>query len=165
MADESPSSKSNILWGLFAVGMGAFIVAGTSGLLGIDMHPTKGTPQWVGILAGAVFVAGGLAVMLQSLSVARPRPDGSLSPDAPLWVRGLSLSLALVIAGSFTVMGYWVAFGPGERHFSGGVPFLPEYANQAFGRVAFGFGTLLSAAIFIAFLVGGVRQLLRPDKS
>ena len=88
MAEETASSnKSNMLWGLFAAAMGAFVIAGASGLFGLNLHPTAGTPQWVGILAGAIFVVGGLAVMLQSIPAAKPVPDGSLSSDAPRWVQ------------------------------------------------------------------------------
>jgi len=35
------SSKSNMLWGLFAAAMGAFIVAGAMGLFGLDLHPKE----------------------------------------------------------------------------------------------------------------------------
>jgi hypothetical protein len=171
--ETASSSKSNIFWGLFAAAMGAFIVAGASGLFGLDLHPTDGTPQWVGICAGAIFLAGGLAVVLQSLPAAKPMPDGSLSPDAPRWVQGASLALALFIVGSFAAIFLWIAFGPGERHFSGGASFggvhVTEtlsggHANEMFGRVAFGFGAVLACVMFLAFLVGGARQLMRRDK-
>jgi hypothetical protein len=168
--ETASSSKSNIFWGLFTAALGAFIVAGASGLFGIDLHPTDGTPQWVGICAGAIFLAGGLAVMLQSLPAAKPMPDGSLSPDAPRWVQGASLALALFIVGSFAAVFLWIAFGPGERHFSGGVSFggigVTETfgaANEMFGRVAFGFGAALACVMFIAFLINGARRLMRRD--
>jgi hypothetical protein len=165
MANETASSsKSNIFWGLFAAAMGAFIVAGASGLFGLDLHPTEGTPQWVGIGAGLMFVAGGFAVMLQSLPAAKPMPDGSLSPDAPRWVQGASLALGLFIAGSFAAIFFWIAFGPGERHFSGGIPFIGAHANEEVGRVAFGFGALFACVMFLAFLVSGARRLSRRDK-
>ena len=165
MAEETSINTSHIGWGLFAAGMGAFIIAGTSGLLGIDMHPTEGTPQWIGILAGAIFLAGGFAVVLQSLPAAKPRPDGSLSPDAPRWVRGVSLLLGLTIAGGLTAIAYWVGFGPGERHFSGGLFFLSAHANDMLGRVVFAFGAVLASFMFLAFLIVGVRQLVGRNKT
>jgi hypothetical protein len=173
MADETvSSSKSNIFWGLFAAAMGAFIVAGASGLFGHQLHTTDGTPQWVGIFAGAIFLAGGLAVMLQSLPAAKPMPDGSLSPDAPRWVQGASLALALFIVGSFAAIFLWIAFGPGERHFSGGASFggihatgdFSGHANEMIGRVMFGAGAVLACVMFIAFLISGARRLMRHDK-
>ena len=165
------SSKSNIFWGLFAAALGAFIVAGASGLFGGTLHPTDGTPQWVGIFAGAIFVAGGLAVVLQSLPAAKPMPDGSLSPDAPRWVQRTSLALVLFIAGSFAAIFLWIAFGPGERHFSGGASFggihatgnFSGHANEMIGRMMFGAGAVLAGVMFIAFLIGGTRRFLRRD--
>jgi hypothetical protein len=165
MAEEiASSSRSNILWGLFAAAMGAFIVAGACNLFGLDLHPEKDTPSWIGICAGLLFVAGGLAVMLQSLPAAKPMPDGGLSPDAPRWVQGASLVLGLFIAGAFAAIFLWIAFGPGERHFSSNVPFVSGPANETLGRVVFGFGAIFSCAMFLGFLVSGTRRILRRDK-
>jgi hypothetical protein len=164
MAEETASpNKSNMLWGLFAAAMGAFIVAGASGLFGLDLHPTEETPQWVGICAGLMFVAGGFAVMLQSLPAAKPMPDGGLSPDAPVWMQRASLALGLFIVGSFAAIFLWIAFGPGERHFSTNVPFVSGHANETFGRVAFGVGAVFACAMFLVFLISGARRLLRRD--
>jgi hypothetical protein len=172
MADETASpNKWHIISGLFAAALGAFIVAGASGLFGIDMHPTDGTPQWVGIFCGALFLAGGLAVIVQSLPAAKPMPDGSLSPDAPPWIKGISLALGLFIAGDFAAIFFWIAFGPGERHFNGGASFggvhatgtFSGHANEMIGRMMFGAGAVLAGVVFIAFLIGGTRRFLRGD--
>ena len=165
MAEKAASSaKSNILWGLFAAAMGVFIVAGACNLFGLDLHPTKDTPSWIGICAGLIFVAGGIAVMLQSLPVAKPMPDGSLSPKAPRWVQGACFALGLSIVGGLAAVGLWIAFGPGERHFSSNLPFVSGPANDTLGRVVFGFGAVLTCLAFLAFLVSGARRLLRRDK-
>jgi hypothetical protein len=165
MAEETASSsRSNILWGLFAAAMGAFIVAGACNLLGLDLHPEKDTPSWIGICAGLVFVAGGFAVILQSLPAAKPMPDGSLSPDAPRWVQGACFALGLSIVGGLAAIGLWVAFGPGERHFSMSIGFGSGPANEMLGRVVFGFGAVLTCLMFLAFLVSGARRFLRRDK-
>ena len=132
------SGKSNLLWGLFAAAIGGFIVAGASGLFGFDLHPTRGTPQWVGIGAGALFLAGGMAIVLQSLAAAKIGPDGGLAPDTPFWLQLASLALALFIVGDFVAI---------------------------FGRVAFGFGAALGVAIFLAFLIDGARRLLRRGQA
>ena len=165
MVEETASSaRSNILWGLFAAAMGAFIVAGACNLFGLNMHPTKDTPSWIGICAGLIFVAGGLAVILQSLPVAKPMPDGGLSPNAPRWVQGISLALGLFIVGGLAAVGLWIAFGPGERHFSSNLPFMSGPANDTLGRVVFGIGAVLTCLAFLAFLVSGARRLLRREK-
>ena len=38
------------------------------------------------------------------------------------------------------------------------------HANEMFGRVAFGFGAVLACVMFLAFLIGGARRLMRHDK-
>jgi hypothetical protein len=172
MADETATSnRPHIFWGLFMAAIGGFIVAGASGLLGIDMHPTDGEPQWVGICMGGIFLAGGLALVVQSLAIAKPMPDGSMSPDAPLWIQRISFALCMFIVGSFVAVFAWIAFGSGERHFSGGASFggiqatgnFSGHANEMMGRMMFGAGAVLAGMMFIAFLIGGTRRLLRRD--
>lgn len=173
MSEQTASfNKSNMLWGLFAAAMGAFIMADASGLFDLDLHPTQETPQWIGLCAGAIFLAGGLAVMLQSLSAAKPAPDGNLAPDAPRWMQRASLALGLFIVGDFAAILLWIAFGPGERHFSGGASFggvhVTEtlgggHANEMIGRAAFGVGAVFACVMFLAFLISGARRLLRRN--
>ena len=167
MADIA-SNKSNIFCGLLAAAAGGFIIAGASGLFGFDLHPAKGVPVWIGIGAGGLFLAGGLAVILQSLALARPAPDGGLSAASPRWLQFVSLALALFIVGDFVAIFSWIAFGPGERHFStsfgiGGI-FVSNGGGETLGRVAFGIGAALGGAIFLAFLFDGVRRLRRRDQ-
>ena len=108
-----------------------------------------------------------MAIVLQSLSAAKIGPDGSLAPDTPFWLQLASLAPALSIVGDFVAIFAWVAFGPGERHFtaSGGAIghgiSVSGSANETFGRVAFGFGAALGVAIFLAFLIDGARRLFR----
>lgn len=168
MAIETTSpNKLRILCGLFAAALGAFIVAGASGLFGVDLHPADSEPRWIGIFRGATFLAGVLAVIMQSLPAAKPMPDGSLSPDAPLWIQRISLALGLFIVGSFAAIFFWIAFGSGERHFSGGASFggvqVGGHANELFGRAAFGLGAVFACMMFFVFLIGGARRLLRRD--
>jgi hypothetical protein len=156
------ASRSNLLWALFAAGMGLFIVAGASGLFGIDMHPQDGAPRWLGVCAGAVFVAGGLAIMVQSLAAAKPGADGGLSSSSPAWAQWISLLLALLIVGGLAAVGLWIAFGPGERHFTASVGiFSSNQGNEVFGRVVFGFGAIITCLVFVVFLVDGVQRLWR----
>jgi len=170
--ETASSSKSNMLCGLFAAAMGAFVIAGAMGLFGLDLHPKDEAPRWIGVCAGAIFVAGGLAVMLQSLPAAKPAPDGGLSPNSPRWAQLVSLAFGLSIVGGLAAIGLWIAFGPGERHFSGGASFggigVSETlggtpASEIFGRVVFGFGAVCACLVFALFLVGGARWLLRRD--
>lgn len=87
-------------------------------------------PPWLGFLAGAVFIAGGIGVMLGE----RLR-EGRLS-------RGL---FALVL-GSFAAIASWIAFGPGPRECTiaiAGFLFSSGWANEVACRAGFGIGALL----------------------
>ena len=161
MAEETlPSKRAMIFWGLFSAGMGLFIMVGAAGLFGIDLHPAEGVPVWIGACAGAMFVAGGLALIAQSLAGLKASPDGNIPPDAPTWARWTLPALGLTIAGGFATIALWVAFGQGPRHFSVVGTFGSDHVNEMLGRGVFGFGALLACAIFVAFAVRTVKQLM-----
>lgn len=165
MADQTlPSKRALIFWGLFSAGMGAFIMLGASGLIGIDLHPSEGVPIWIGICAGGMFVAGGLALIVQSLAAVNALPDGSFAPDTPAWARWILPALGLVIAGGFAAIALWIAFGPGPRHFSMTGTFGSDHVNEMLGRSVFGFGAALACLIFVVFLFRSARQILKRDK-
>jgi hypothetical protein len=70
-------------------------------------------------------------------------------------------------AGSLlAVIFNWIAFGPGERRFSGGVA-LPLFRvsssriGEWTGRLVFGAGAILIDLFFVWAVVRGIRQLLR----
>jgi uncharacterized membrane protein YedE/YeeE len=70
------------------------------------------------------------------------------------YVTGLAAVVALATIGS------WIAFGPGERTFSGpGMFLLSREANNVIGRVVFGLGTVLTWLCVLAFAVSGARKL------
>jgi hypothetical protein len=69
------------------------------------------------------------------------------------------LALALFIVGDFVAIFSWIAFGPGERHFStsvgiGGI-FVRHGGGETLGRIVFGIGAAMGGAIFLAFLFDG----------
>jgi len=59
----------------------------------------------------------------------------------------------------FALIGSWIAFWPGERGFSGTIPFLSVQANETVGRAAFGIGAIISWACAIGFAVWRGRKL------
>jgi len=74
--------------------------------------------------------------------------------------------LATLLLTFFAATFDWVAFGPGERHFSGGiglgiggVGFSP---GETFGRTVFGIVAVLIDVWAIAMWVGQIRAWLRP---
>ncbi|MEM0963631.1 MAG: hypothetical protein AAGK21_13960, partial [Bacteroidota bacterium] len=87
---------------------------------------------------GLVFALGGLAILT---------PPQSRMRDAA----------ALTIVLTFAILGGWVAIFSDPGQVEGGLPFLPRAVNEALGRGLFGFGSLISLALFVY----GVRRLVR----
>ena len=150
-----------------------FIAAGIVPMLfglGVITPPTPAdgtpTPAWIGTGAGLMFVLAGLAVILDYGIAGGVGPDGDLKPGTPLAIRGINLLLGMSIVGLLTAISGWVAFGPGPRTFSSTIvlPFMwrhNPHASEMGGRIAFGFGTLLMALMFVLCGVVGVRRFMR----
>jgi len=159
---NTPADKSTIACGLLTVAMGAFLALQTSGLVNVGARPDGDAPSWVGVCAGLIFIAGGVAVVLQSLPFAKFVAGGNFSADTPTWVRSVTLALVLTIVGGLAAIGGWVAFGPGPRHFHVVGMFIGgDRVDDAIGRVVFGIGTVLTGLIFAVFAVTGARRLRR----
>jgi hypothetical protein len=146
--------------GLLTAALGVFVVVDNSGLLGPD-DPGDG-PMWIGVLAGLIFCAGGIAVAVQSLPVAKPRSDGGLSPDAPAWVRGVVLALVLAALAGLAVIASWVALAshPGAFRMAGTF-FSKGWFDEIVGRTVFALGATLTCVIFVAFAMDGARRIAR----
>jgi hypothetical protein len=128
---------------LFAAG--AFVVAGALGWIPLELSP--GVPRWVGAAAGFAFAVAGVIVSL-------PPRESRLVDSA-----------AATLVSLFAAIGGWVAFAPGERHFSssvsvGGIAASGDAAGWA-GRIAFGIGAIL-CGVFAALL--WKRVLFPPAK-
>jgi hypothetical protein len=82
----------------------------------------------------------------------------------PQYRKMRNLLAALVV--TFLAQAFdWVAFGPGERHFTGsigGIGFIP---SETMGRVAFGIFAVVIDLCAIAMWVGQYRQIFRPGAS
>jgi hypothetical protein len=145
-----------------------FIVAGLWPIaVGLGIPKIENGPQaaWVAIAAGAIFVLGGLAVILDYGIAGGVGPDGDLVAGTPFAIRALNLVLGLAIVGLMAAVFGWVAFGPGPRQFSTTIA-LPFYTSHSHsgeltGRIAFGFSTVLLALMFVACGITGVRRLMR----
>src|SRR5690242_14903115 len=110
--------------------------------------------RWLLVCAGALFLAGWLAIVMQ------------YGLQRRTYARAvLQYFLFLVITGSMTALAGWVAFGSGERRFRTNVPFLSRQAATTLGRVGFGFATLLMFGMFVLFAVLGGHQLLKKFHS
>jgi hypothetical protein len=156
--------------GAIAIGLvfgaaGTFILLLGLGVITPHSSPDD-APGWVIACAGLAFVQAGLALIV-GYGIARGvGPDGDLAPGTPLAVRATQWLLGLGITGCLAAIGTWVAFGPGTRHFSGGIGIGPIHiggrqAGEMFGRAAFGLGAVVAWLIFALFAVLGFRRLRR----
>ncbi|MBV8031415.1 MAG: hypothetical protein JO035_07890 [Betaproteobacteria bacterium] len=139
------SPAGRLAWGAFCAAIGLF-TAGTA------LHQVLGAPQpllsesFVGVPAGLIFVFGGA---LLALPTGRPE---------------LARLLATLVVTMFAVAFDWVAFGPGERHFSGGISFgvssfgLP--ASETFGRAMFGLFALVLDVVALAMWAREAKAML-----
>lgn len=151
--------------GLACGGMGTFCILMALGVFG-DSGLSEGTPPWVGVCAGLVFVLGGLAVIVGYGIAGGAGPDGDLVPGTPFVVRLVQTLLGLGITVLLALIATWVAFGPGARHFTGagsigGVAVGGGSIGELFGRVVFGLGAVLVWAFAIVMLVVSVKRLRR----
>jgi hypothetical protein len=131
-------------------------------LVGLAVLPVPGgernlhAPLWVVAAAGSTFLLGGLALILQIVGGANAQ--GELPKGAPGWIKTTQVLFVLGIFVAFAATTTWVAFGPGERQFSGNVP-LAGRANEIVGRVVFGIGAI---AMWLGVLIvfGAARKQL-----
>src|SRR5688500_13088976 len=144
-AQPTLSPIARIALGLLCIAGGLMPVLASFDLGPLDRGAING-PPWLGFLAGAVFIAGGLAVML-----------GERLRHSPL-----SHGLFALVIGSFAAIASWVAFGPGPRECAiaiAGFLFSSGWANEVACRAGFGIGALLldgCVLVLIARTVGAV---------
>ena len=118
------------------------------GSLGIlPMRLTPGTPVWVGVCAGALFVLAGAMII-----------------NGYAWTHGRVLQdlMGFCVCSLFAAIFGWIAFGPGERNFSSTVD-LPFWrstgrGNEWLGRAMFGFGALMAVGLGLFASVSAFRK-------
>ena len=150
MSTQAQSTKGMVWFGLLFMAVGSFIIFSA-----LDIIPTDESsfyaPRWVVAAAGWLFFAAGLTVSLMD-----SRLDVFRQSWWFYWMHGLA---GLSIIFMFAFLLNWVAFGPGEREFSGGIsiPFITisfDKANEFLGRVVFGIGALFFDVILV-YSIGG----------
>ena len=156
---QAISKRGPWIFGLFASGTGLLIVLVAAGVIPADER-SFGAPRWVVGGAGVAFVLAGLAIVTMPIG-----PPGAPVDRATPW----SLLLGGSIVGLLALIFNWIAFGPGERRFSGGMalPFFLVSSSRIgewTGRLVFGGGAILIDLFFVWVLVRGVRQLLRSRR-
>jgi len=147
---EQLSPRGRLAMGLVFVLVGLPIMALATGLI----TPKPGSmhaPPWVVFLAGSSFSLAGVMILL---------------PDTMSRLRGF---VGAVFMTAFASIFVWIAFGPGERRFSGGFSVGPLFASspgsELEGRIAFGIAAVLLSAFALWGTYAWLRSLFRrgPD--
>ncbi len=157
------SPRGAIIAGLFCIAMGVFPILGALDIIHAPLTP--GTPVWVGIAAGVLFILGGFVLMNSYAFGPRPISDAEGLAAAGPYRAFAQVFLTAMICLVLAAITGWIAFGPGEREFSMSID-IPFYSSASksrglAGRVLFGFGAIMAAVMAIAVAVSGLRQLRR----
>jgi hypothetical protein len=163
MNHSAPGKKEMIASGILASALGSYFLLAGAGILPLPGGPDNlHGPLWIVLCAGLAFFLAGVAILLQALGHANDR--GEFPAEAPIWLRVVQYLIGLTIFATFGAIGSWIAFGPGERAFSGSLPFISGETGSAVGRTVFGIGAIIVWFGTIAFAVVGARKLLTRGK-
>lgn len=93
-------------------------------------------------------------------SLAMEDGETELPRRAPFWLRlGYDLG-GLTIVVALAALGSWIAFGPGERAFTGTGAIIPGSIGGMVGRAMFGFGAIVTWIYVVATVVSRVRKYI-----
>jgi hypothetical protein len=149
MATQGPPSPvARLVLGMLCIAGGLVPMLAAFDLGPLD-HSAINGPRWLGFLAGAIFVAGGIALLL-----------GERLRHSVLF-HGL---VALVI-GAFAAIASWIAFGPGSRAceiVTAGVLFASAWADEIACRAGFGIGAVLLDGFVLWMIAGSLRTIFGP---
>jgi hypothetical protein len=149
-----------IVIGVAAAGAGAYFLLVGAGLLPIPGGPRNlHAPLWVLLCAGLAFFLSGVAIILQLPG--RANDHGEFPADAPEWLKRLQYLIGVMIFVCFGAIGSWIAFGPGERVFSGS---FGTGVSAGIGRTVFGIGAIIVWLCTFAFAVSGAARLWRKKR-
>jgi hypothetical protein len=156
---NSPSFSFVTVIALIGTGAGIYFTLIGLGVISVPGgDDTLHAPLWIVVCAGLVFVLGGGAVVLRDAAGADP-DTGELPRNAPHWVRIAQHLMALALYACFALIGTWIAFGPGERAFSGTIAVGPTL-----GRIVFGIGAVILWLTLVGSAISGGRKLLRRSR-
>ena len=154
-----------VIIGLVCTAFGVVMILGGLGVLALTPAADGPSPPWVLVCAGLMFVFVGAAVIVGFAVAGGSGPDGDLPAGTPFSVRLIQYVLGLGAVGSMTAVFTWIAFGPGERHFSttAVLPFMVHRgaSDDTSGRVVFGIGAVLIGIFLLTLGVSGARRLFR----
>ena len=162
MSEPTPAaSKGKLPLAALMAAIGVYYILLGLRLLPVsDMAAHENDPHWLVLCAGLAFLLAGVAVAIQTFGHANAA--GELPAAAPRWMRAGQHLTAFTIIACLGAIGSWVAFGPGEREFSGGLPFLGPAVNSVIGRGTFGVGAVLTLLCLAVIAVSGLRKHFAP---
>ena len=110
---------------------------------------SPGVPQWTGYTAALSFFLAGIAVT-----------------EMAFGTNQLANIVGPLIVACLAIIPTWIAFGPGERHCSGGLSILgfglhQQNAGEMECRIVFGFAALLLWML----LIGGIWYTIAAKKN
>lgn len=135
----------------------AFLAGGlVPALASFDIGPLDRSaingPPWLGFLAGGVFMAGGIALIL-----------GERLRDS-----ALSYALFALVIGAFAAIANWIAFGPGAREcaiaFAGFLFESGSWGNEVACRAGFGIGAGVLNGFVLCMVAAALRNSIGPGK-
>ncbi len=151
---KTAPDKISIFTGIVTAGIGAFY-----GLVGFDIVPSPSQangPPWLAFLVALVFFPAGVAVIVRG-TIGVDDKASNLPAGAPLWATAIYWLSGLLAAAGLAGLASWVAFGGGTREFSmTGTIAAP--IGEGIGRVAFGFGAILSWLIVAMMARAGAKK-------
>jgi hypothetical protein len=140
-SDGAPGGRLAV--GIACAAIGLMLVTFTT-YAAIHADPFK-ADNFMAVPAGLMFVFAGILM--------------ALPPESKKWQHLLATLLITCFALTFD----WVAFGPGERKFSGsilGIGFIP---GEFLGRAFFGVAAVLLDIFAVAMWIGQYRRVFRPS--
>ena len=143
------SPAARIFIGLFCIACGVMPMLAAFDVGPLDSSAING-PPWLGFLAGGVFMAAGIAVML----------------GERLRNSALAYGLFALIIGAFAAIANWIAFGPGPREcavaFAGLLFESGSWGNEIACRAGFGIGAILLDGFVLWMIARTLRDIAGP---
>jgi hypothetical protein len=145
---DNPSRGGRIALGFISAAIGLVVIGSAVSAAIHATDPFTGE-RVIAVPAGLIFVLGGALV--------------ALPPGSRRWRGALSALLVTCFAVTFD----WVAFGPGERKFGGGISLGANVGagfpvGEFIGRAVFGVVAIVLDILAIIVWISHCRRLLRP---
>jgi len=160
MSTQSLTPRAAALLGLLCIVTAVLPIL--AGLHVIPVKPTAGTPGWVGVGVGLMFLFAGV-MLLADAAAGGTGPNGELPPNAPPGFHLVQSIMGLGIVVAMAAVFSWVAFAPGERHFSTtiSIPFVAwRPSGDTMGRWAFGTVAVLIWTVIALAIAISMRRLI-----